>query len=95
MYPSTCENCPNILIEAMACGAPILSSNIEPMPEICQDAAVYFDPFKPQDISEKIKKVLFDNNLIQNLKQLSLKRANCFSWDETAKKTLCILESSN
>jgi len=95
VYPSTCENCPNILIEAMACGAPILSSNIEPMPEICQDAAVYFDPFKPQDISEKIKKVLFDNNLIQNLKQLSLKRANCFSWDETAKKTLCILESSN
>src|SRR3972149_7427236 len=95
VYPSTCENCPNILIEAMACGAPILASNIEPMPEICQDAAVYFDPFKPQDISEKIKKVLLDNNLIQNLKKLSLKRANCFSWDETAKKTLCILESSN
>ena len=95
VYPSTCENCPNILIEAMACGASILSSNIEPMPEICQDAAVYFDPFKPQDISEKIKKVLLDNNLIQNLKQLSLKMANCFSWEETAKKTLCILESSN
>src|SRR3990170_4368127 len=95
VYPSTCENCPNVLIEAMACGAPILASNIEPMPEICQDAAVYFDPFKPQDISEKIKKVLLDNNLIQNLKKLSLRRANCFSWDETAKKTLCILESSN
>lgn len=92
VYPSTCENCPNILIEAMACGAPILASNIEPMPEICQDAAIYFDPFNKEDIAEKIKTVLKDRNLIQKLKRLSLERASCFSWEETAKETLLIFE---
>lgn len=92
VYPSTCENCPNILIEAMACGAPILASNIEPMPEICQDAAIYFDPFNPKDIAEKIKTVLTDHNVIQKLRQLSPKRARCFSWEETAKETLRVFE---
>ena len=95
VYPSTCENCPNILIESMACGAPVLSSNIEPMPEICQDAAIYFDPFNPQDIAEKIKAVLSNDGLLEKLKQNSIRRANCFSWEETAIKTLGIMEELN
>lgn len=94
VYPSTCENCPNILIEAMACGATVLASNVEPMPEICQDAAIYFNPFDPQDIAEKIKTVLKNNNLLQSLRLRSLKRANYFSWEETAKKTLHVLEEN-
>ena len=92
VYPSTCENCPNILIEAMACGAPILSSNIEPMPEICQAAAIYFDPFNPQDIAEKIQTTLTNDTLIRDLKRLSLRRASYFSWEDTAKKTLQVFE---
>lgn len=92
LYPSTCENCPNILIEAMACGALILSSNIEPMPEICQDAAVYFDPFNPRDIAEKIQTTLTNDTLIRDLKRLSLRRASYFSWEDTARKTLQVFE---
>ena len=95
VYPSTCENCPNILIESMACGAPVLSSNIEPMPEICQDAAINLDPFNPQDIAEKIKAVLSNDSLLEKLKQNSIRRANCFSWEETAIKTLGIMEELN
>jgi len=95
LYPSTCENCPNILIEAMACGAPILASNIEPMPEICHDAAIYFNPFSPQDIAEKIQTVLSNNILLQELKQRSLERVSHFSWEETARKTLRVLEGVN
>ena len=58
------------------------------MPEICQDAAIYFNPFSPQDVAEKIHAVLSDNTLLQKLKKNSIQRANCFSWEETAKKTL-------
>lgn len=95
VYPSTCESFGMTLVEAMACGAPILSSDIEPMPEICQDAAIYFDPFNPQDIAEKIQTVLSNNILLQELKQRSLERVNHFSWEETARKTLRVLEGVN
>lgn len=95
VYPSTCESFGMTLVEAMACGASILSSNIEPMPEICQNAAIYFDPFNPQDIAEKIQTVLKNNNLLQDLRLRSLRRADYFSWEETAKKTLQVFESCN
>ncbi len=95
VYPSTCESFGMTLVEAMACGAPVLSSNIEPMSEICGDAAVYFNPFNPRDIAEKIENVLLDNNLLQKMKQLSLKRASYFSWENAAKETLHVLENVN
>ena len=88
IYPSTCESFGMPLVEAMACGSPILSSCIEPMLEICQNAAFYFDPFDPKDIAEKLLTVLKDEDLLRRLKQLSIKRANYFSWEKTAKETL-------
>lgn len=92
VYPSTCESFGMTLVEAMACGSPILASNIEPMPEICQDAAIYIDPYNPQDIAEKIQTTLTNDTLIRDLKRLSLKRASYFSWEDTAKKTLQVFE---
>lgn len=92
VYPSTIENCPNILIEAMGCGAPIISSNIEPMPEICQDAALYFNPHDPSDIAKKMLKVLRSDDLRTNLSQKALRRAKFFSWEKTAKETLKVIE---
>lgn len=93
VYPSTCENCPNILIEAMACGAPILASNIEPMPEICAEAAVYFDPTAPVEMAAVLFKTIMDKNLISTLKINSLSRAKVFSWENTIMKTLRVFES--
>lgn len=93
IYPSTCENCPNILIEAMACGAPILSSNREPMPEICADAAVYFDPTAPVEMADVLLKTIMDKDLISTLKINSLRRAKVFSWENAIMKTLRVFES--
>ena len=93
VYPSTCENCPNILIEAMACGAPILASDVEPMPEICADAAIYFDTTNPVAIADIILKALKDQNLISQLKINSFKRARDFSWKNAVEKTLSVFES--
>ena len=65
------------------------------MLEICQDAAIYFNPFSPHDIAEKIQAALSNNILLQELRQRSLKRANYFNWEKTAKETLRVLESCN
>jgi len=93
VYPSTCENCPNILIEAMACGAPILASNVEPMPEMCGNAAVYFDPMNPITMADTIFRTITDKNLILTLKENSLKKAEDFLWENAIKKTLKIFEN--
>ncbi|SPY79328.1 Mannosylfructose-phosphate synthase [Providencia rustigianii] len=43
IFPSSCENCPNILLEAIGCGAPVIVSKTNPMPEFAKDAALYID----------------------------------------------------
>ncbi|MEK6646130.1 MAG: glycosyltransferase family 1 protein, partial [Candidatus Firestonebacteria bacterium] len=93
IYPSTCENCPNILIEAMACGAPILASNAEPMPEMCGNAAVYFDTTNPITMADTIFRTITDKNLILTLKENSLKRVIYFSWENAITRTLKIFKS--
>ena len=92
VYPSTIENCPNILIEAMGCGSAIISSNIEPMPEICQDASLYFDPYDPGDIGSKMIKMIKSKELRMELSERALERARYFSWERSAKETLDLLD---
>lgn len=94
VYPSTIENCPNILIEAMGCGAPIIASNIEPMPEICQDAALYFDPNDPDDIADKMLKALRSDDLRIALSKKAMGRAKSFSWEKTVHETMRAFEEA-
>jgi glycosyltransferase involved in cell wall biosynthesis len=88
VFASVCENCPNVLIEAMSCGAPIVSSNLGPMPEVCGDAALYFDPTDPADIADRMWQLLTDEQIRQNLIRNALEKAKQFSWEETARRTL-------
>ena len=92
IFPSTLEACPQTLIEAMACGVPIASSNIPPMPEMCETAAVYFDPHDKSDIAEKIDLVLFNKDLREYLKKESLKRVQFFDWGKIAVELISIFE---
>ena len=94
VFASVCENCPNVLIEAMACGAPIVSSNLGPMPEICDDAALYFDPTDPADIAGKMWQVLTDERIRQNLVRNALENTKRFSWEQTARGTLEVFEKT-
>ncbi len=94
VFASVCENCPNILIEAMACGAPIVSSNPGPMPEICDDAALYFNPTDPADIADKMRQVLTNEQIRQNLVRNALGNVKRFSWEETARRTLEVFTES-
>ncbi len=90
VFPSTLEACPHTLIEAMACGVPIATSNTPPMPEICADAAIYFDPHNSDDIAKKMQSVMSDRALRERLAQDGPKRSQLFTWENTAKSLIKI-----
>lgn len=86
VFSSACENAPITLIEALACGSPIATSQAASMPEICGDAAVYFDPFDPQSIAETLIALWEDTGLRQELSEAARERAESFSWEHATKK---------
>lgn len=92
IFPSLLESFGNAPLEAMACGCPVVASNAPAIPEVCGDAAVYFDPYDPQDMAEKIEMVLKDENLRKDLIAKGYQRIKKYSWDESAKKLLKIIE---
>lgn len=93
VYPSTCESFGMTLVEAMACGAPILASRMEPMTEICADAAFYFDPINPAAIAVAMDTILKDHHRISVMSEKAQERAKIFSWENTVLNTLKVLES--
>ena len=92
LYPSNLEAFPIPLTEAMACGTPILTSNVNGLKEIAGDAALLMDPSDTQSIADGIKQILFDPSLANTLSHKGLERSRLFTWDLCAKKTLEILE---
>ena len=93
VFPSTVETFGNPLVEAMACGTPIASSNCAAMPEILGNAARYFNPLDAKDMCETITYLLKNKNAQKELIINSLKRAKSFSWYQTAKKTAEVIKS--
>ena len=87
VFPSIIETFGNPLVEAMACGAPIASSRTAAMPEILQDAAIYFDPHDVDDIVATVHRLLSDEGLRFELSERALARSRQFSWSYTAQKT--------
>lgn len=96
VFPSTAETFGMPLVEAMACGAPVISSSSTAMPEIVGDAARLFDPFDPQSIAQAILEVLDNETLRSTLSERSVERAAAFSWQKTADATADVLfETAN
>lgn len=92
LYPSNLEAFPIPLTEAMACGTPILTSNVNGLKEIAGDAALLMDPSDTQSISRGMQKILTDEDLQSTLSAKGLERSSLFSWDVCARKTLELLE---
>lgn len=88
IFASLIENCPNILLESMACAAPVLCSNKKPMPEFLGDAGIYFDPLDKKSLSKSILTLLKDEELKKRLKNKSLERSKSYSWNTFTKKTI-------
>src|SRR5262249_15926560 len=62
VFPSLHEGFGIPLLQAMACGCPVIVSNVSSMPEVCEDAAMYFNPYQKQSLANCITAVVSDND---------------------------------
>ena len=92
IFASECENCPNILLEAMGSGRPLLASEKPPMPEFAKDAAIYFVPSSPKNLADKIISIIDNQDVLNKLSEKSTRKSVCYSWKNTALKTFQALE---
>ena len=92
VFASSCENLPNILIEAMASGLPIACSGRGPMPEVLGDGGVYFDPEDQDATVDTLGRLLSDPDLRSRCARAAYHRAQRYSWDECARSTFCFFE---
>jgi glycosyltransferase involved in cell wall biosynthesis len=90
IFPSLIEGFGLPGLEAMACGLPVLASDIPVFREIYRDGVIYFDPLSSDDLAEKIKKIIEDRKLRKNLKLKARKLVYLYSWEKMAKKTIKI-----
>ena len=93
LYPSLRESFGIPMLEAMACGVPVITSNTSSMPEVAGDSALIIDPYKPSEICNAIEKLLSDNDLKNSLVEKGLNRAEKFSWENMARQNLELYKS--
>jgi glycosyltransferase involved in cell wall biosynthesis len=88
VFPSLFEGFGIPLVEAMACGCPVVCSDVTSIPEVVGDAAVTCDPNSFEDMADKIWTVWNDDGQIEKMRARGLARADLFSWEKTARQTL-------
>lgn len=93
LYPSLRESFGIPILEGMACGVPVITSNTSSMPEVAgEDAAFIIDPFKPKEIANAMQTLVEDELLTNVLIERGIARAKHFSWETMAKNVLELYE---
>jgi glycosyltransferase involved in cell wall biosynthesis len=90
VLPSLFEGFGMPVAEAMACGTPVVTSNVSSMPEVAGDAALLIDPHSADDLAEAIRKVLADSTLRSTLVSRGLLQVKQFSWERSAAQALSV-----
>ncbi len=90
VFPSIYEGFGMPVLEAMACGAPVITSNRTALPEVAGDAAVLVDPEDAEQLGEAIVRVLEDRTLRATLRAKGFERAKRFTWEKAARQTLAL-----
>jgi len=93
VFASTCENMPNILLEAMAAGLPIACSSKPPMPQLLGNDGIYFDPLRVDDIGRALRELIADPQSRAQLAAGAFEHARAYSWERCARETFAFLAS--
>jgi glycosyltransferase involved in cell wall biosynthesis len=87
VYPSLYEGFGLPVIEAMACGTPVVCSGTTSLPEVAGEAALYFDPTSVEEMAGAVARAAGDAGLRGELRRAGMERAACFSWKKAAEET--------
>jgi glycosyltransferase involved in cell wall biosynthesis len=92
VFPSLWEGFGLPVLEAMACGTPVITSNLSSLPEVAGDAAILIDPYNVAEITDAMQMVANDSGLRSQLSERGLARSHQFSWERTGLATMEILQ---
>nr|WP_199332578.1 glycosyltransferase family 1 protein [Anabaena catenula] len=92
VFPSLWEGFGLPVLEAMACGTPVITSNISSLPEVAGDAAILINPYNVGEITAAMQAIINDSEMRKQLSQKGITRANQFSWEKTGLATVEVLK---
>jgi glycosyltransferase involved in cell wall biosynthesis len=92
VFPSLWEGFGLPVLEAMACGTPVITSNLSSLPEVAGEAALLVNPYNTGEITEAMQAIVADSTLRSHLRTLSLNRTTRFSWEKTGLATVDALK---
>lgn len=92
VFPSLYEGFGLPVLEAMACGVPVICSNSSSLPEVGEDAVLYFESNSTDDLIAKMQILLTNEQLRNTLREKGIEQAKKFDWKKTARQTLSILK---
>ncbi|WP_414548179.1 glycosyltransferase family 4 protein [Anabaena sp. CCY 0017] len=91
VFPSLWEGFGFPVLEAMACGTPVITSNLSSLPEVAGEAAILINPYNTAEITESMRIIAEDMEVRSHLSTQGIKRANQFSWEKTGLATAEVL----
>jgi glycosyltransferase involved in cell wall biosynthesis len=92
LFPSLYEGFGLPPLEALACGVPVLTSDVCSLPQVVGDAAILVNPRDTKEIAEGIRRIVCDSEMRRQLREKGLRRSKRFSWHDTARKTSEIIQ---